>query len=52
MKLTPISVDALSIGQPLPYSLWDREGVLLAQKGFVVLNRDELESMVGQRQTL
>ncbi|MFZ2220815.1 MAG: HD domain-containing phosphohydrolase [Rhodoferax sp.] len=52
MKLTPISVDALSIGQPLPYSLWDREGVLLAQKGFVVLNRDELESLVGQRQTL
>ncbi len=52
MKLTPISVDALSIGQPLPYSLWDREGILLAKKGFVVPNRDELDSLIGQRRTL
>lgn len=52
MKLTPISVDALSIGQPLPYSLWDREGILLAQKGFMVPSRDELTSLIGERQTL
>lgn len=52
MKLTPISVDALFIGQPLPYSLWDREGVLLAQKGFVLQSRDELSSATGQPRTI
>jgi HD-GYP domain-containing protein (c-di-GMP phosphodiesterase class II) len=52
MKLTPISVDALFIGQPLPYSLWDREGVLLAQKGFVLQSRDELSSSTGQPRTI
>lgn len=49
MNLVPVSIDAILIGQPLPCALRDVKGVLLASQGFMVNNRQELESMVGRR---
>ena len=52
MNLITISIDSIRIGHPLPVSLRDESGVLLAQKGFVVTSREELELMIGQRSSL
>jgi HD-GYP domain-containing protein (c-di-GMP phosphodiesterase class II) len=42
MNLIPINVDSIRIGQPLPFHLVDKDGVLLARKSFVVRSRDDL----------
>jgi HD-GYP domain-containing protein (c-di-GMP phosphodiesterase class II) len=42
MHLIPVSIDSIRIGQPLPFPLMDRDGVLLARKAFVVASRDTL----------
>lgn len=52
MHLVTINVDSVLIGQPLPVSLRDESGVLLASKGFVVTNRADLDLMVGRRSQL
>ncbi len=52
MNLVTINVDSIHIGQPLPFSLRDEKGVLLANKGFVVENRADLELMIGRRNQL
>jgi len=49
MNLVPVSIDAILIGQPLPCSLRDAKGALLASRGFMVNDRAELEMMVGRR---
>jgi len=49
MNLVPVSVDSIIIGQPLPCALRDAGGVLLANQGFMVNSRQELETMVGRR---
>lgn len=49
MNLVPVSIDAIVIGQPLPCALRDESGVLLANKGYMVGSRQELEIMVGKR---
>ena len=49
MKLVPVNVDAILIGQPLPCALRDQSGVLLASQGFQVGSREDLESMIGRR---
>jgi len=52
MKLVPVNVDAILIGQPLPCALRDQNGVLLASKGFQVGSRFELEVMIGRREQI
>ncbi|WP_114970634.1 HD-GYP domain-containing protein [Rhodoferax ferrireducens] len=52
MNLVTINVDSIRIGQPLPFSLRDESGVLLANKGYVVENREELDLMIGRRSNL
>ena len=52
MNLVTINVDSVLIGQPLPVSLRDESGVLLASKGFVVSNRADLDLIVGRRSQL
>ena len=49
MNLVTVSIDSIHIGQPLPLSLWDESGVLLAPKGFVVRSRADLESISTNR---
>jgi len=52
MKLVPVSIDAILIGQPLPCALRAENGILLASKGFLVSNRQDLESLVGRREQI
>jgi len=42
MNLIPVNVDSIRIGQPLPFHLMDKNGVLLARKSFVVASRADL----------
>ena len=42
MNLIPVDVDSIRIGQPLPFHLVDKDGVLLARKSFVIPSRAEL----------
>jgi HD-GYP domain-containing protein (c-di-GMP phosphodiesterase class II) len=49
MNLTPINIDSIVVGQPLPCALRADNGALLAGKGYLVKSRQELEFMVGRR---
>lgn len=49
MKLVTVSTDAIRIGFPLPFSLRDAGGVLLAPKGYVVRTPADLEQVILQR---
>jgi HD-GYP domain-containing protein (c-di-GMP phosphodiesterase class II) len=49
MNLVPVNIDAIIIKHPLPCALRDESGVLLANQGFLVQSRQELELMVGRR---
>ncbi len=42
MHLVPVSIESIKIGQPLPFPLMDKNGVLLARKSFVVGSKDDL----------
>ena len=48
MNLVQVTLDSISIGQPLPFSLRDETGVLLARKGFVIGSRADLEDLRGR----
>lgn len=52
MNLVSVNIDSIRIGHPLPFSLRDELGVLLASKGFVVERRDDLALIVGRRSQL
>lgn len=45
MHLVSISVESIRIGQPLPYPLMDKDGVLLAKKGYVIESKQDLEDI-------
>jgi len=49
MNLVPVNTASIIVGQPLPCALLDQNGVLLANEGFMVGSRKELEVMVGKR---
>ncbi|OYU44514.1 MAG: hypothetical protein CFE44_12545 [Burkholderiales bacterium PBB4] len=42
MHLVPVSIESIRIGQPLPFPLMDKDGILLAKKAFVVASREDL----------
>jgi HD-GYP domain-containing protein (c-di-GMP phosphodiesterase class II) len=42
MRLVPVSVESIRIGQPLPFPLMDKAGMLLARKNFVVETQKQL----------
>ena len=42
MNLIPVNVDSIRIGQPLPFHLVDKDGVLLARKSFIIASRADL----------
>ena len=51
-KLVPISGDTLRIGDPLPFSLYDGEGKLLATRGFVISTREDMKLLMSRGATL
>lgn len=47
-KLVAVSIDSIRIGEPLPFPLMDAEGTLLANRGYVIESRAELQELVGR----
>ena len=48
MNLVQVVDESIAIGQPLPFSLRDQNGTLLARKGYVLVSRDDLEAVRGR----
>ena len=48
MNLVPLSIDSIHFGQPLPFVLRGADGALLAQKGFIIRNRADLNTMLAR----
>ena len=46
MNLVSLSIESIQMGQPLPFVLRGSDGSLLAHKGFVIRNREELARLV------
>ena len=50
--LVPLTIDTIPIGRPLQFALRSESGDLLANRGYVVTSRQELERMVGRGRSL
>ena len=50
--LVPLTIDTIPIGRPLQFALRSESGALLANRGYVVTSRKELERMVGRGRSL
>lgn len=48
MNLVPLSIDSIPFGQPLPFVLRGADGALLAQKGFIIRNRADLNTLLAR----
>ena len=48
MNLVPLSIESIHLGQPLPFVLRGADGTLLAQKGFVIRNREDLNTLLAR----
>jgi len=48
MFLQPVSIDAIPLGKPLPWRLYDRNGYILFARGEVVESLEQLESLLGE----
>ena len=48
MNLISLDLDSIPLGQPLPFALRGVTGALLAQRGYVVRNRTELETLLAR----
>lgn len=46
MKLIPVKVETIGIGEPLPFALCDVDGTLLANKGYVIPTKKDLADFV------
>ena len=42
MHLVPISIESIRIAHPLPFPLMDKDGVLIAKRGYVISSRADL----------
>ncbi|MCE1251789.1 MAG: phosphohydrolase [Comamonadaceae bacterium] len=45
MNLITLNIDSIPLGRPLPFALRGARGALLAQRGYVIRNRSELETL-------
>lgn len=52
MNLVSLNIETIQLGHPLPFVLRGSDGVLLAQKGYVIRNREELARMVARGRQL
>ena len=46
MNLVRLNIESIQLGQPLPFVLRGADGVLLAQKGYVIRTREDLANLV------
>ena len=52
MNLVTVNLDTIRIGQPLLFSLWDANEILIAPKGFVINSQADLDLVVQDRTQL
>lgn len=52
MNIVRLNIDTIRLGQPLPFVLRGPDGALLAQKGYVIHNREDLERLVARGREL
>ncbi|RYF63571.1 MAG: phosphohydrolase, partial [Comamonadaceae bacterium] len=52
MNLVSLDIESIQLGHPLPFVLRGSDGVLLAQKGYVIRTREELATMVARGRQL
>jgi hypothetical protein len=52
MNLIPVNLRSLRLGQPLPFTLRNEYGVLLANKGYTITSRDEISYWTSRGMTL
>lgn len=52
MNLVSLNIESIQLGQPLPFVLRGADGVLLAQKGFIIRTREELANLVARGRDL
>ncbi|MEY4427489.1 MAG: hypothetical protein RLZZ182_178 [Pseudomonadota bacterium] len=45
MHLVPVNIESIRLGQPLPFPLVDKDGILLARKSYIVVSRRELDEI-------
>jgi len=50
MELTPVKISTIRTDLPLPFTLWDKEGRLLARAGSVIDDREELQNLLQARE--
>ncbi|MEY4268140.1 MAG: hypothetical protein RIS90_2675 [Pseudomonadota bacterium] len=50
MELTPVKITTVRTDLPLPFTLWDKEGRLLARAGSVIDDRQELQNLLQARE--
>lgn len=48
MNLQPLSIEAIPLGRPLPWRLYDRNGYILFARGEMVASREQLESLLDE----
>jgi HD-GYP domain-containing protein (c-di-GMP phosphodiesterase class II) len=48
MRLVQISLDAVLIGQPLPFPLMGKDGVLLAKKAYIIKSKKDLTDIADR----
>ncbi|GKS76477.1 phosphohydrolase [Acidovorax sp. SUPP950] len=48
MNLVALNIESIQLGSPLPFILRGADGVLLAQKGYVIRTRNELDVLLSR----
>jgi HD-GYP domain-containing protein (c-di-GMP phosphodiesterase class II) len=52
MRRVSFSFDHIRIGEPLPFSVWDENGLMVAGSGYTLKDAREYEVMLGKRDKL
>jgi len=52
MNLIAVNINSLRLGQPLPFTLRNEQGVLLANKGYIIHEREEITYWTSRGMTL
>jgi hypothetical protein len=42
MHLVPVNIESIRLAHPLPFPLMDKDGILIAKRGYVIPSRDDL----------
>lgn len=48
MSIDTVQIDLIPVGEPLPFALVDKNGILIARKGYVIGSRKELQDITNR----